>query len=96
MEAKIGNYVQTEGHSLVGRVYAKYHNFSETSEDDEWFNGLSIKPDISKKTQPWYSILVEGGGAILTWEDDIIKVEKERKTPLKNIWESWHFDDVEE
>jgi len=88
---KLGDYVSTKRHSYSGRIYAKYHLFSETKESQGWFNDQI--PQISKTDliKSWYSILVKNGGAILVPESDII--EKHKPYKLNNMWEDFYFDD---
>jgi hypothetical protein len=37
MEAFVGQFVKSKFHNHVGRVKAKHIMFSETNEDNEWF-----------------------------------------------------------
>jgi len=89
MEVKLGNYVKTKGNNYLGRVYQKHYGFWDTNEDENWLAGLSLQPTSEQKKGSWYSILTHEGGSILTWEDDVEKIEP---FDLENNSEDFYFD----
>ena len=60
----LGSYVKTRQHSYAGRVINVCSTFADTHADDEWFDGL--RPRLPKRTkgEPWFGVLVHGGGAV--------------------------------
>lgn len=96
MKAFITDYVKTSVHNHIGRVCAKHHNFSSTSETLSWFEGQ--KPAKSKETlnEAWYSILCHEGGSVLVPESELIEVST---TPIggtfTNSWSDHYFREEE-
>lgn len=93
MDIKLGYYVTTSS-GQFGRVYVMHHDFKSTSESETWFN--EQRPRLDKKTrhEQWFSILVQGGGAILVPMSNIktSKAPSDEVIKLDNMWEDHYFD----
>lgn len=87
--AVLGGWVKSSAYGQVGRVYAKYHNFKETNEDEYWFMAQKIPFAKADRNRPWYSILTKDGGSILAPESYLTNVEPQGF--LNNPWESYYF-----
>jgi hypothetical protein len=95
MKAFVGQFVKSKFHNHVGRVKAKHIMFSETNEDNEWFE--MQRPPIPKEEllKPWYSILVHGAGSVMVPESYIIEVSDVMFDDQKfeNPWSDFYFKD---
>jgi hypothetical protein len=92
MKAFLGDYVKTNFHNHIGRVYAKYHSFNDVNESESWFNLQSPRLDENTKSENWYSILCHPAGAVVVPESQLIIVSP---TPIegeyKNPWNDHYF-----
>lgn len=77
MKAFITDYVRTARINTIGRVFAIHQNFNQTGQDITWFNSQEPSLEEFTKYEMWYSILCNGGGAILVPESDITSASTE-------------------
>jgi len=89
MKAYLGDWVEDLNNHYVGRVCGKHALFSETSENDNWFDFQLLPLEEADKAKPWYSILTIHGGSILVPERCIKLLDT--KPELKNVWEDFYF-----
>ncbi len=95
MEAFLGQFVKTKTHNHTGRITHKYHLFSETNEEEWWFNVQRPAIPEEAKSKPWYSILCHGGGSVMVPEEDIRDVSDDfRGEEFDNVWASFYFKDA--
>lgn len=95
MKAYILDFVKTKTHNNVGRVYQKHALFSQTNEEDWWFDGLKPAVDPSAKNEPWYSILCNDGGSVMVPERDIAEVSTKPIGKFENTWADFYFRDMD-
>ncbi len=63
----LGDYIQTTQHGYLGRVYKTHYGCPQ---DRAWINQQSIPVTEEQMDEKWVSVLVHGGGAIVTWASD--------------------------
>jgi hypothetical protein len=94
MKAFVGQFVKTSTHNHVGRVKAKHIMFSETDENEQWFNLQRPRIHESAKNEPWYSILCHNGGAVMVPERDLNEVSDVFfDGTFENPWNDFYFKD---
>ncbi len=93
MKVYLGDWVECRDHHHIGRVTEKHHNFQETGENDFWFKGQNVPLEESDKENPWYSVLVRGGGAVIVPERCIIHRLELSGTDMDNPYASFYFRD---
>jgi hemimethylated DNA binding protein len=89
MKAYLGDFVRTKTYNFRGRIYRKHHNAALSQEDPGWFNGQEIPISKEEMNEPWYSILVHEGGAVMVSERDIIEIEEPYE--FDNHYVSFYF-----
>lgn len=70
MKFKTKDHVIDKNTLLTGKVVIVYPDWASVrtgSDKEAWFKGLEYRP--STKNQPWYRILIDGGGAIISPEE---------------------------
>ena len=77
--------VQTIKHGYVGIVYKKHHKCPESQ---DWIDNQAIPVDPASIYKKWYTILVDGGGAVTVEESDLLSVLMSKYTAI--------FDAVDE
>ena len=58
----LGDWVQTADYGYVGRVYAMHHYCPQ---DEDWLACPQLPVPEDLLGQPWVSVLVDGGGAVV-------------------------------
>lgn len=92
MIANLGDWVITKRHEHIGRVHAKHTYFYTTGQSHAWFQQQGLPEET--KEQPWYSVLIHGGGGCCVPESDIDKVaavEEMAEAPLYHPWAKFYF-----
>jgi len=70
MKFKAKDRVRDRNTLLTGEVVVVYPDWESVrigSDKEAWFNGLEYKP--TTKNQPWYRVIVSGGGSIVSPEE---------------------------
>lgn len=68
-KAYLGDWVESKRYGHQGRVYRKHQDYFSTGNGPHWFELQQLPAET--KTEPWYSILVHGGGRVDVPESDI-------------------------
>ncbi len=70
MKFKTKDHVMDKNTLLTGKVVTVCLDWASVrtgSDSEAWFNGLEYRP--STKDQPWYRVLIDGGGVIISPEE---------------------------
>lgn len=70
---KFGSYVISSSHGHTGRVTGiRYMGLK----DQEWLDGLTIRPTQEQLVEPWVDILCQDGGAVIVPMNTVTVVEE--------------------